>query len=213
MTGVLLLAVLVLVLLIMAAPVFIKVTYSGPGPPNRVIVDLWVWRLHWPGRRLLRPPAWVRSSGREPRGSRFTGGRTEPGSVATVWRLLAPLWRKTKTYRPVFLYLVRHVHVEQFSWETRVGVGDPCRTGIVAGVLWALKGAVAGYLRAQDRGRVRYLVRPDFDRSVLDVELRASLKVRLWHVVAAGLMALKLRMVNRTRRPGPRGGKRARPLG
>jgi len=191
----LVLAALVLPLLVLVAPVVLRVGYAGPAPGGRWEFELRVWRLRRPGRRLQRLPVrWFRRR----RGSgawwrcllQCAGSSREPDGCDGAWRDLHALWRRAEFYRPVFSYLVRHTRVEQLRWETRVGTGDPCRTGIAAGSLWACKGAVAGYLRTRDRTRVHYLVRPDFDRAVLTVDLRVSLRVRLFHVLAAVVIAL-----------------------
>lgn len=194
MTRVLVLAALVLPLLVLVAPVVLRVGYAGPAPGGRWEFDLRVWRLGWPGRRLQHLLVrWFRRRGT---GAwwryllRRGGTSSEPGRAVTAWRVLRAVWRRAKLYRPAFSYLVRHTRVEQLWWETRVGAGDPFRTGIVAGSLWACKGTVAGYLQTRDRTRVHYLVWPDFDRAVLSVDLRVSLRIRVFHLVAAGFIAL-----------------------
>lgn len=193
-TRVLVVLALVLALLVLVAPLVLRVGYAGLAPGGRWELELRVWRLGWPGRRLRR--LLVRWFGR--RGTwvwwrhllRRGGPSLEPGRAVTAWQVLHALCCKSKSYRRAFSYLIRHTHVDQLRWETRVGAGDPCRTGIVAGSLWACKGTVAGYLLTRDRTRVHYLVRPDFDRPVLSVDLRVSLRIRVFHLLAAGFLAL-----------------------
>ncbi|MBC7106572.1 MAG: DUF2953 domain-containing protein [Firmicutes bacterium] len=207
MTRVLVVLALVLTFLVLVSPVVLRLGYAGPAPGGRWEWEVRVLGLAWPGRRLRALAArWLRRRGTRVRGPRLPRRghpRAKPGRAATAWGALLRAYRAARFYRRALSYLARHTRVEQLRWETRVGAGDPCRTGILAGVLWACKGTVAGYLRARDRTGVYYLVRPDFDRPVLRVDLRVSLRIRVYHLLAAGFLALAAALrAGSFRRPG-----------
>jgi len=145
----------------------------GPGPAGgtgRADLSAFVGKAADIAHRLV---------GREERltpGRPFCGATVEPDTYA----------------RPV-LALARMAWWTRLSWRTVLDLGDAARTGLGAGLLWAVKGTLAAAARQVLRlsaGQPEFLVTPDFegDGTLSVIEGRGVLRVGQLLLVAPMLV-------------------------
>lgn len=84
------------------------------------------------------------------------------------------------------------MQVEAVHWHTVMGAGDAAWTGCLVGMVWALKGAVAGALTGSPGGGAappRLVVEPRFNEVVFDTTFNCILVWRLWDIIRAAWSA------------------------
>ncbi|HLS88542.1 MAG TPA: DUF2953 domain-containing protein [Sphingobacteriaceae bacterium] len=83
------------------------------------------------------------------------------------------------------------LQIEALRWHTVIGAGDAAWTGIMAGMAWTCKGAVAGALAGSRGGGQwpRITVEPRFREAVFDTACHCILVWRLWDIIRAALAA------------------------
>jgi len=116
----------------------------------------------------------------------------------TVFRLLQYFGRLYTRYRQAFLYLWHRLRVRRFAWHTLLGTGDPASTGVTCGLLWSVKGFLAGRIAPRRGTSLRISVKPDFFRPVFGTSLNLTASLALRHLLVAGFYLLRGR--GKTRR-------------
>lgn len=78
--------------------------------------------------------------------------------------------------------------VEELSWVTRFGAGDPALTGVLSGLLWTFKGTLFGVLAQRMALTEKPVIRilPDFEGLAFRTTFRCIVRVRLGDIIAAG---------------------------
>jgi hypothetical protein len=88
-----------------------------------------------------------------------------------------------------FRIISPHFRCLEFSWQTRIGVGDAAATAVVTGMLWGLKCGILAYLdrRLVLLRRPSVEIEPDFTKAELDTELfcifRLSVGQIMWRTL------------------------------
>ncbi len=123
----------------------------------------------------------------------------ETGKLRALWRKLQPMWH---AYRPALRYLLRHVHMQALTWETRVGLEDAAQSGLLVGAIWALKGVLltaAQELMQIDERRASITVSPYFNHAYFSTYFHCIFTIRLAHVINVQwkLLCYKLRQRKR----------------
>ncbi|MCK8825725.1 DUF2953 domain-containing protein [Fuchsiella alkaliacetigena] len=78
---------------------------------------------------------------------------------------------------------------EKLLWRTEFGVKDPAWTGILTGVIWALKSNLYSILSniAESMVRPDFKVIPDFNQvNKIDVEFKSIFSLRLGNIISVG---------------------------
>jgi hypothetical protein len=119
--------------------------------------------------------------------------------LRAAWRKLRPAW---EAYAPAANYLLRHVHLQALTWETRLGMQDAAATGMLVGAVWAAKGALLTWLQRYfpvQGERSSVTVSPYFNRAYFSTFFHCIFTIRLVHVINVQLRLLgyKLRQGKR----------------
>ncbi|MDY0396978.1 DUF2953 domain-containing protein [Virgibacillus halophilus] len=61
--------------------------------------------------------------------------------------LFTEMKRKINKYYLLLNALLPKVRVRKLYWQTKFGTGDACSTGILAGVLWSMKGSAGAFIQ------------------------------------------------------------------
>ncbi len=84
---------------------------------------------------------------------------------------------------------LKKVKVDKFRWDTRVGTGDAAETGIICGLIWGVKGSVAGmisnYMSLKSMPRIH--VSPSFNRKIFTVQFQCIVRMRIGNLIVAGI--------------------------
>ncbi|MDP4106575.1 MAG: DUF2953 domain-containing protein [Bacillota bacterium] len=88
---------------------------------------------------------------------------------------------------------LKKVTIQRFEWQSAIGVGDAVYTGVAAGALWSVKGAIIGvlsnYLRMKEMPKI--MVQPNFQQMVTSTDLLCMFQFRIGHAMLAGLKIVK----------------------
>ncbi|MDP4156292.1 MAG: DUF2953 domain-containing protein [Bacillota bacterium] len=88
---------------------------------------------------------------------------------------------------------LKKVTIQRFEWQSAIGVGDAVYTGVAAGALWSVKGAIVGvlsnYLRMKEMPKI--MVQPNFQQMVTSTDLLCMFQFRIGHAMLAGLKIVK----------------------
>ncbi|HZK18417.1 MAG TPA: DUF2953 domain-containing protein, partial [Clostridia bacterium] len=79
--------------------------------------------------------------------------------------------------------------VERIEWRTDIGMEDAAETGLLAGLLWMLKGVVVSHLRNRS-GDIRtnsVVVVPHYDCAQFATDVNCIFTLRFGHIMLAGL--------------------------
>lgn len=159
-----------LLLLLLAVPVRVGLHYGQSGFFDRVFVSVQVWVLSY---RFALPAV------------RFLPGFEHPGENASRPQA-SP--RLVSARRRAIQRATRRI--ERFEWRTRLSAGDAALTCWCTGLLWALKGALVGYLGR----RHSFLTRPAIEVVPLDggmglgVELSCIFRFTVGEIILALLV-------------------------
>lgn len=81
------------------------------------------------------------------------------------------------------------VQCTELKWITRVGIGDAPETAITTGMIWGIKSSLLGFTMryVQLKATPRIDVIPQFNEKVFSTEVRVAGRIRVWHVMFAGV--------------------------
>ncbi|WP_096202677.1 DUF2953 domain-containing protein [Bacillus sp. FJAT-45350] len=86
-----------------------------------------------------------------------------------------------------------HITVHKFEWKSLIGVSDASHTGIVAGVVWSLKGGIVGivgnYMKIKEKPII--MIQPHFQAMISKTDLKCIISFRIGHAIKAGLLIVK----------------------
>lgn len=81
---------------------------------------------------------------------------------------------------------------EAWSWETRLGTGDPASTAIVNGIIWGVKATAYSMLSrwVHFRAKPYFLVVPDYNKATLAVAFDGIFRFRLGQIILVETLAM-----------------------
>jgi len=173
---------LILLLLFLSLTVVrVQVSYARRGKDDQFTVGFSTWRglVHYSfelprikvkKEKAISPPKWL----------------------GTASRFFKPL----RINSAIIFYLLEKVRLRRLTWRTEIGTGDPAQTGLLAGVIWGLKGlilAACSRLLAPGGAGPVVEIRPSFDRACFNMAFNCVLDVRLGHIFITGLKYLKIK--------------------
>jgi hypothetical protein len=87
----------------------------------------------------------------------------------------------------------KRVTIQKFEWQSAIGVGDAVYTGVAAGALWSVKGAIIGvlsnYLRMKEMPKI--MVHPNFQQMITSTDLLCMFQFRIGYAMLAGIKIVK----------------------
>ncbi|MFA9558746.1 DUF2953 domain-containing protein [Evansella sp. AB-rgal1] len=88
---------------------------------------------------------------------------------------------------------MKKVSVNDFYWETHMGVGDAALTGSLSGALWAIKGNVLGvianYMNLKTSPNIA--INPQFQQMMLKTSFTCIISFRIGQAILAGIKVLR----------------------
>ena len=97
------------------------------------------------------------------------------------------------SYYRMFNLVTRYLVVEQLDWRSYLGLDDAMYTAIGSGSLWAVKGALIGFLSSKSKLQdVHIQVEPEFNQEKLVSNLYCILKMRIAHIILISVYFLVL---------------------
>lgn len=95
--------------------------------------------------------------------------------------------RRIRNLHGIMRRFFKHVTCERLEWFTTIGTGDSAETGILTGIVWALKTALVSlagrYVRWTRPPRLN--VHPSFNEQRFESELLCIVRFRLGHLILA----------------------------
>lgn len=84
----------------------------------------------------------------------------------------------------------------RFVWFSTLGLPDPALTGVLYGLVWELKGTIMGVLQSgyELSCQPRIKLTPSFLHSGFDTLIDCIFKIRLGHIICAGIRGTILRL-------------------
>ncbi len=115
--------------------------------------------------------------------------------VQAVTRLLNRAFIALQRLRRVKAWFYRGVRCLKLSANIEVGFRDAALTGIAVGGLWSIIGYYLGKLHTSITFQIdkpEVVVRPSFQRACVNADIDCIFKLRLGHIIIAGLKLRKL---------------------
>lgn len=79
---------------------------------------------------------------------------------------------------------LKKTKVDEFTWESTIGLQDADKTGLLSGSLWALKGIVISLLSSIARLKSYQInVTPNFQYYEIKSQFRCILRIRIVHII------------------------------
>jgi hypothetical protein len=141
----------------------------------------------------------VQDTGPEIRLQTAASGRPEAvaDSASREIRIsLASLWdshQRYKRYTFALRYLVRWTRISRFCWYSEIGTGEAHHTGLLTGIVWALKSTLTTGLFARTvlSEKPDLAVFPDYQQPRLNTFLDCIFKIRIGHIMIVALKAVR----------------------
>ncbi|KKB37580.1 DUF2953 domain-containing protein [Bacillus thermotolerans] len=94
----------------------------------------------------------------------------------------------------VLLNMLKRVTIQSLRWDTVLGTKDAALTGMVTGVLWAIKGSLSSAASPFMKASMSPFtaVTPVFGRNVLETECSCMISLRAGHAIAGVIQLLRL---------------------
>lgn len=97
-------------------------------------------------------------------------------------------------FEPMIDFLLNHIEVRSFSWQTTVGAGDSALTALLIGGLWGVKGSVLGVLQSRTKVKdknVVIAVFPSFKQRKFQTYLQCIFSLKIVHIIYAQFIMLR----------------------
>lgn len=109
-------------------------------------------------------------------------------------------WRKqTKkflseihNFYAIIKVFLKHVKIDLFKWESKIGTGDAMVTGILNGLLWGVKGSIIGLISKYFRMTEKpiFSVVPEYNKVLYHSMFECILRFKVGHVIVTGIRIL-----------------------
>lgn len=105
------------------------------------------------------------------------------------WSSFMQQLQKTGQFHRITKSFLKKVKVEKFRWKTSIGTGDAAETGLICGLIWGVKGSVAGmisnYMTLKSIPRIQ--VSPSFNRKIFSLSFQCIVRMRIGNLIVAGI--------------------------
>jgi len=122
----------------------------------------------------------------------------EGGQKISLGRLLKNFPRLAFTGREITIlgkWFLSKISLQKLTWSTEVGTGEAGNTGVLVGLIWALKGLILQYIffgAKKTLGKPKLKVIPNFTRPIMAWDVDCIFDVTCGHIIIGGIKALYL---------------------
>ncbi|MED1600263.1 DUF2953 domain-containing protein [Alkalihalophilus marmarensis] len=192
--------VIVLLLILLLTKIKIELTYKHTKDDDLLMaaVTIWWMRVYTFEAPLIKineeSPAIIVEEKEN-----IAGSESEKDKKITLETIihdihLAERWiRHVVGLNRIIRRFLRHVHVYKFDWYSDVGVGDAALTGPAAGMLWSMKGMMAGLIgnHVKMHRMPKMSVTPHYQAVVSHTYFSCMFMFRIGHAIFVGLSIIK----------------------
>lgn len=109
--------------------------------------------------------------------------------IEKIMREIRKIRKRLRKYKRAVRRFTRTFELQKFEWRTAYGTGDAAETAYIAGLVWGVKGVIAGlsYRYFNVKKRMQYDVRPHFQAKGFRTELTCIIRFWLGKAMVAGL--------------------------
>jgi energy-coupling factor transporter transmembrane protein EcfT len=117
----------------------------------------------------------------------------EKSDLITQMKNTRELLNRVVQLHEIVQSFLKKVSIKKLEWHTLFGAGDAAHTGMLIGVIWALKGSILGVLSKYFRLKnyPQFTVTPHFQFTVVQSKLSCIFQFRIGHAILAGLKLIK----------------------
>lgn len=108
--------------------------------------------------------------------------------------LAKKLFRHFLKYKPVIKYFEQHTRFHKIKWHTEFGLQDPAITGLLVGVVWAIKSNL--YAVFQKNAQMileppEIAVIPNFQQTTLRLDINCIFDIKVGHIITAMIIFVR----------------------
>lgn len=189
---------------------YINLKYSRYDADDNLIIEVYVWR-HLISYRVdipvieltrRRGTLWLESELETVNGENETCAQHEKKyalhfvlvylrNLKRLRKLYRQIQRAVRNYKKIMHCLNKYIECRHFYWKTRFGYEDAALTGIMAGVMWALKTYILCDMskRCQITTKPVICVEPIFNKHILEINFECIFSIRLGQIITTGFTA------------------------
>ena len=116
-----------------------------------------------------------------------------PSTVMERIRTFQTIIHHVTDFYPIVKRFLSHIHVKKFEWKSEVGTGDAAVTGMLAGMVWTIKGCaiaiMSQYIKLKEKPIIN--VKPSFQKTVSATRLECIFSIRVGYAIGAGFKLVK----------------------
>jgi hypothetical protein len=97
-----------------------------------------------------------------------------------IFNRIEKIRKRLRKYKKALRNLTKTYEIHSFEWSTMFGTGDAADTAMIAGLGWAVKGMIAGYIYMffKVKKRLQYNIRPHFQAKGFRTDF--SMMMKIW---------------------------------
>ncbi|MDC3412662.1 DUF2953 domain-containing protein [Aquibacillus sp. 3ASR75-11] len=187
---------LFLLIMILLFRVYVTIHYIYEDNENKLVIKIHLWKIPMIHKTIdLNDEMW---SEIEKTTQNIPEREQEINSVEAIFNKIKSIKNKILEIfemKPLFLPFIKKIHINQFSWKSKIGTGNAGSTGMVCGGVWTMKGGITGILHSYTTvvNRPILIVTPLFQSKYAKTELTCMLSVRLGQTIYAFMYLLRRR--------------------
>ena len=95
-------------------------------------------------------------------------------------------------FHNIIANFLKKIQIKKLVWHTSVGIGDASYTGVLTGIIWALKGSILGLISKYMRLRVQpnIMVTPQFQQVISSMFFQCMIQFWIGHALLVGIKIL-----------------------
>ncbi|MFD1851876.1 DUF2953 domain-containing protein [Oceanobacillus bengalensis] len=119
---------------------------------------------------------------------------TQKFDVSSITTKLDNFHTNFKKGNKAITTLLNRTKLHQLDWSTNIGTGEASSTGIISGVIWAIKGSILGYIIEKIRLGCQPAVRvnPFFQQACFQTNIDCMFSIRLGQAIHGILKVIRL---------------------
>ncbi len=189
-----------LLILLLITPIRLDVTYWHNGDDDQLTIKITVWKVI---SKTIEVP--VIAIDKESPSLVFkeevkgAGGDKEyirketPNELVEQVRELNRWLQQIVGLHRIARRFLKHVKVKRFNWSSSLGAGDASTTGWLSGLIWSIKGSMAGLLSSYLTLKCipELKVDPIFQGWASKTHLECMVTLQLGHAIFAGILVVR----------------------
>ncbi|OEF97248.1 hypothetical protein BHF71_03685 [Vulcanibacillus modesticaldus] len=197
--GYILIFILLLIILLIFSEVKIHILYKKDQNNDFMEVNLWfLYRLIHIKKKISLIDADAKDRGIKYKSSTNVNSVPKPETKKeriTVEKIIdwnkkfKHLLKRVHNLKKEVNAFLKHVKIDLFIWESKIGTGDAMETGIVTGVVWGLKGYILGLVSKYTVVKsLPFLdVKPIFTNKIYHSRFECILRFRIGYLIVTGI--------------------------